>query len=218
MMKRKLIVVDLDGTLVKDNSFHFFLTGLFRHALKDFSFYSVGALTKIFSFAALRKARICSHERLKQELQKIWVGFESRGQGYFLEKRLSSYLKKSLRMDLISYLESIKGIDDKVVLATAAPEEYVELIAKQLRVIDVVIATPSIKKDTWFHNLGQQKWDNISLLMNGQDFEIISFTDHQDDLPLLSNSNSSYLFPPLSDRAGELRNSLKIDVKRFYEG
>lgn len=215
---KKLYVVDLDGTLVNANSLHFFISALIKAPLEIKTIYSFYMIFKVILFVVLRKIRLCSHDRMKQEFQKIWHDFEIRGYKPVFEELTEQYLDKVVRKDVLNFIANDRSRDDLVLLATAAPSEYVEIMVMLLPIIDKYVATPRINEGEWYHNIAENKWDSIIRAVDIKDTEIISFTDHADDLPLIKNSHRAYLFLPLSNDIASLQKQYKnVVFMKFYE-
>ena len=216
-MSKRLIVLDLDGTLIDHNSFIFFCLILLRLSFYILKRSSIIAAVRIIAFSILRKFRICSHGRLKAELQRVWSLYENLGYKALLNIELVKYLERYLRTDVVEFVSHMKTSDDTVLLATAAPKEYVELIVKEVSIIDIYHATTGINDGAWVHNIGKQKWQRISDLIADANTTVISFTDSADDLPLIENSDVAYIFPPLSNNIEKLIDNFGSQkIKSFY--
>jgi len=214
----RIYVVDLDGTLINGNSLNFFAVSLISTSLMVRNIYSLNALVKLLFTVAKRKLRLCTHDDMKQVFQRIWSGFESRGYKDILEGLVQEYLNKVLRVDVIDFIQSDKSSGDIVLLATAAPSEYVDIIVSMIPVFDGYVATPRVNDGKWFHNISENKWMSIVESFDVYNKEIISFTDHVDDLPLIENSNQVYLFLPIAAEFKALRRRYtNINFKCFYE-
>ncbi len=189
-----MTVVDLDGTLVTCNSFTEFVKFLFRR----FPCVRV-SLIKI---VALRKMRIISHHGAKERIVAI------------ASNRLSA-------ADIDDFVESLcKRINRKVrdiiggsagaLLATAAPEMYVERFAAKVGISEFC-ATEQGKPE----NKERHKLDNI--LKSGVVFDenMVVVTDHSDDIPLLrANRNGvNYIVNPSRRTLKLLRQEgIRFDV------
>ena len=217
-MKNKVFIVDLDGTLIDANSWHFFIKCLVVHSITHISIFSTISVIKIVSISILRKLNLYSHNRMKMDLQRIWNKFEKKGHKAALKRHVENYLSKVLRVELVEYILLNREEGDKVILATAAPEEYVTLIAELLPFVDFVVATPRLSKNSdWYHNIGENKLRSIFELIQDNDVEIVSFTDHEDDIPLIYNSHTSFIFPPVSNQITELKKSCNTKIICFYD-
>jgi len=167
---------------------------------------------------SFRKLRLCSHEKMKINLQEIWSGYERQGNLETLAGYVEEYMIHSIRPELLSFLSTIKKEDDMVLLATAAPEEYVSSMVKLIHEIDDYVATPRFDSGEWFHNIGILKWKSIRGRVGQGYRQLIVFTDHQDDIPLIEHSDRVYLFPPLASRVSELQSKYQhASVKIFHE-
>jgi len=214
-MLKKLFVIDLDGTLVKGNSFNFFVTCLLMHSLQQKTAYSLYLACKIVFISIMRKLRVFSHNRMKRLLQKIWRYYVTIGHKEILRSKVQNYIDGALRTEVVSFVSDKKTSGDRVIIATAAPEEYVSIIAELIPIIDHFIATPAIISKVWYHNLSEIKWENVSAFIGEDSYYVISFTDHYDDLPLIKNSNKTYLFSPLADEIEMLKKQVTTDLIVF---
>ena len=191
-MTGTIYVVDLDGTLLKSNSFYFFLFIVLKRLMskKIISFFYV--LYRIL----LRKLKLIKHIDLLNTLQFFWIDQNLSNQLFF-KKKLDQYLKKNIRLDLISFIEKIKKNDDIIILSTAAAYEFSSLIFKKYKIFDKLHSTSSYGHKNQVHNKGINKVKKILNLNKNLRYNIISFTDHIDDLPLIKISTTAYLFTPV---------------------
>lgn len=211
-MKNSLYVVDLDGTLLRSNSFYFFLNSVILMLLKHniFSFFYL--IYKIF----LRKFRFIKHEDMVRILQFYWSKYFSQDELSFINKKLNKYLEKNIRTELLNFLKKIKKRGDVVILSTAAASEYSSLISERYTVIDKLHATPFYKNKNWFHNKGESKVKQINLLNKNKKYKVICFTDHIDDLALIKICSVAYLFPPIVNNLKSIK-TVSTKLINFYE-
>ena len=157
-------------------------------------------LFELFNLIYLRKINELNHYEFKLNIQKIFCidSYENTSFSIFF----TSFLKFGLRKKLINYLiEQRKVHNRKVILATAAPMEYINPFAISLKVFDFVSATPRHLSDNLYDNINNQKFKNVKEIIfdsnqKFSDFEMHS--DHADDMPLILASRISVLYPPLS--------------------
>lgn len=209
----KVNLVDLDGTFVSVNSFHVFYLILLLISSKN-----VGVLVGIFnifrvSLMAVRRGfGLIEHAKFKREVQKAWAEMpaESRQEGL---DRVIKILSKRVNQELFSALSERKKMGEKVILCTAAVEEYVIPFLNELEIFDAVVCTPNSDSDEWVHQIGLRKRKSVEALlrmMGISDYRKIVYTDHPDDTPLIEISDECYLYSPIS-------KNIEILEKEFPE-
>lgn len=176
---KKVLVVDLDKTLLKIDTFKSYILYVGIAALKVFRVDICFVLT---TFTLLRKLRLISHSTLKYHvLQKS---------KYFMnDQRLSSFVSTILREANANVLDAMRKYKAQgyfTLLSTAAPISYATKI-KDFYEFDAVCATtlPDEGKE-WEENVRERKRDITLKFLQGKDMVLDTFvTDHYDDLPLL---------------------------------
>lgn len=188
-----LLVVDLDRTLVSVNSFTGFVAHLMGDMVKSGRW---GALFRVIRIVGLRKMRRISHADAKMAIMcccrssysgKIWI------YSAFCDK-----LMKRLRPSVLSIIERFRNRGYRVALATAAPEEYAELIAGWCG-FDFCIASRYKKtiSPSSYECKGMEKLRRVKELCYQKDMSIAAVvTDHSDDIPLMKLSPECYLVNP----------------------
>ncbi len=196
-MKKKVLVVDLDGTLYSINTFHYFIKFLINYSIKNFE---VFLLVKILVVSMIRGFQFTSHSKLKYVIlkaiaNKTLIDYKKFVNSISLHKRYIPLLKE-------------KSFDIKI-LATAAPSCYATIIAKN-NSFDLCLGTdfPSENYNNAFENCKEIKKKNVlNHLSNDNIHEIDTFvTDHIDDLPLLKLASRNIIIKP--------NNSLKAKLKK----
>ncbi|WP_242132716.1 haloacid dehalogenase-like hydrolase [Aestuariivivens marinum] len=202
-MKIRVLVVDLDGTL--------YATNTFRQFIKYVWIRSIMNVDIILSFQVLfliimRLIRIIGHAELKF---------------YFLSFIANrSYIDKSdFVSSLCIYKRNIMVLQSQKynlkVLATAAPEIYSRIIAKE-QGFDVCIATknPNSRYHKEYENSKENKKENVLsyLKTKGLDSVDLLITDHVDDLPLIKISKRNIIVNP-NIRFEKMLQALEIDYK-----
>tara|TARA_B110000003_G_C16618624_1_gene522238 strand:+ start:1141 stop:1818 length:678 start_codon:yes stop_codon:yes gene_type:complete len=211
----KYIVVDFDGTLFKWNSFKIWIVFLFLFSWTYLGIRSyLKKLFELFNFIYLRKINELDHYEFKLNIQKTFCidSYENSSFSVFF----TFLLKFGIRKKLINYLIEQRQVKNrKVILATAAPVEYINPFAISLKIFDFVSATPRHKSDNLFDNINYQKFKNVKEIIFGSkknfsDFEMHS--DHADDMPLILASKVSVLYPPLSNQIDGIERSENIII------
>ena len=108
-------------------------------------------------------------------------------------------------------LGRFKGYE--IILATAAPEGYVKILAQRLG-INRFCAT----KKNGPENKGEEKLKNVVGILSKENMELYAVvTDHHDDLPLLeyNTCGENYLMAPDRETRLEL-NSKKVRYSELF--
>ena len=138
---------------------------------------------RICLFVVLRKFRVIpSHEAMKRLVLRASVQ-------YAKEPYMKDLLLRLLAYENIGVLRIIDRYRKKgyyVVLSTAAPAAYADLIAKHF-CFDYVCATSmAVEQSDWHENVKEEKMRATVHLLDKIDARLAIFlTDHDDDLPLL---------------------------------
>jgi len=184
-----LVLVDLDGTLVRGNSFHMWLRHMVMDGLRTLSPPARYASRFVICvYAALRLARVIPHARLKRACQGVWSRAMARSADP--EHELNCFLAALMgRVDprIAGWLARAKDDGAITVLTTAAPGDYALPLARRLG-FDGAVATPRANGGPWSENLREEKERNTAAYLRRMRWEnkrTILFTDHADDLPLM---------------------------------
>lgn len=184
-MKNKVLVVDLDGTLMSINTFHYFIKYILIYGLKRLKLIFVIHCCYILVLRGLKRI---SHAKMKYSILKLISKHDTLDIGEFV-KEISS---KKNKIPVLNERFDIK------ILATAAPNIYADVIAKN-EGFDVCISTKFPEKFSEdFQNIKEVKKNNVmSYLLDLQIKEIDVFvTDHIDDLPLMRLSKKNIIVSP----------------------
>lgn len=182
----KHIVCDFDGTIISKNSFPLWIIFIIKKSILQGNF---GVLFHFIAALIVRKLRIIDHAQFKCILMR-----KRYPKKYDIEFIFT--LKKHLNLELISRIqETGEGIEKT--LSSAAPEKYL-LYANEILDIEFNnIIGSSLNGGELFENYGNNKV--YSLNKKGiENNEIIFFTDHHEDIPLMRNSNKVFLVNPSS--------------------
>lgn len=160
----KTAIVDLDGTLVSCNSFTKFVKFLF-HKYPSLRL-------RLAAIVLRRKLRLISHHQAKEEIINQVLPVIS-------AKELSEFVDS-----LIQYINN--GVVDMTanfprrILATAAPEIYVKIIAQRMGFSEYCATRPGLPE-----NCGEEKLRNVLKLGVIFDGNTLVVTDSYDDAPLM---------------------------------
>lgn len=184
-----LVLVDLDGTLVRGNSFHIWLRHMVTTGLRTLTLPArLASRLSICFFAALRLGRLISHARLKRACQRVWSSAMARSSdpAYELDSFLAALMRRT-DARICDWVSESQRDGAIAVLTTAAPGDYASPLARRLG-FDGVVATPQAHSEPWSENLREAKRQNTAAYlqrMGWQRQRTILFTDHIDDLPLM---------------------------------
>lgn len=176
---KKAIVVDLDGTLLKTNTFVHYIKYVCGKALLHGNVFVVIWMCLL---VFLRKIRmISSHENLKRRILVCSKQYSKEDNMKELALKLCQYENQNVLVIMDKYREQGYA----VVLSSAAPEGYAKWIAKQY-MFDFACATKMSVNSDWRENVGEEKKLNTQLLLEENALTLsVLITDHYDDLPLL---------------------------------
>lgn len=192
-----VLLVDLDGALLRGNSFHMWLKYVVAGGLG-----TVRPSPRwrcrlaVLMFSAMRLSRLLDHAAWKRRVQKAWAAAmagsrdPSRELGGFL-----AVLDARIDKGLLARIREAQANRAVAVLTTAAAAEYAEVLAGDLG-FDAVVATPRGGCVHWRHNIGAVKCRRTLALLEERkwhDRRRILYTDHLDDLPLMAESQQIHL-------------------------
>lgn len=173
-----MTVVDLDGTLLKGNSFRWFTGFVLHRAIRRAPFRWI----VLCGWLLLRMLRLCSHRRLKWEVMKTADRVLS-PEDY---NRFAHVMQGHISHTVLAMLPT----DSEPVIASAASIEYVapfvELMGWKRFVATCRPASGRFRDYTECR--GERKVRAIRKLFPGDGISAV-FTDHVDDLPLLLASS-----------------------------
>ena len=177
---RKALVIDLDGTLLRTNTFRDYLRFSCREALAAMRW---GVFLGILFYSLLRLLRLVSHARLKYHVLCLTRTLSTEPMlQRFVDREL-----QSLNPQVSGLLSEYSQQGYLTVLATAAPAHYASLLAHKLG-FEACCATPlpTTSFDQWQECRGEEKLRSVSTLLATHEATLaVVVTDHEDDRPLL---------------------------------
>ena len=203
-----MIIIDLDGTFVRVNTFHKWMKFLFVEALKKVQLVSV---IKILTIITLRYTKRIDHAKMKYRILEISEQIIEKNQIIQFVKTLDPYIHQDL----------FKIIQDKshiTILATAAPVLYAQSI-KDIYHFDFLLATNDTTHFPWQENIREEKAKNVEKLFEQHTWDSeksILYTDHHDDIPLMQMVSLTYLVNA-SEKTKILTRDAKINFELVYE-
>lgn len=188
----KVVVLDFDGTLYKNNSFPCWIRYCLRRSLVEWEF---AIFMRIFFSLLLRKLiGIYTHSKFKEKINSI--DYPKGWSDDFCESLVFDYNE-----GVVSRIKSIS--DYYLILSTAAPFCYAQKIRSDPSIkIDHIISSNS-KDGLFFDNQGLMKRDITMEFIRDSGFSGISvlfLTDHHSDVYFAKESNEVVLCNP-NDKA-----------------
>lgn len=199
MSSQTIVFFDLDGTITpRDTYKDMLLYGLIKRphrafliifSVYDFILYKIGKNTNT----------LVKKNLLKRVFGKMPVTKAS--------KISCAYavllLKYSIKKQALVTLNKHKKKGDRVVLVSASFDFYVNEIAKQLGIDEVIATKAEVENNKLTGRLdgencyGTEKIVRIKKVVNLDDYsKIITYTDHHSDLPLLNIATAAYAVCP----------------------
>lgn len=177
---RKAIIIDLDGTLLRTNTFRDYIRYSCREALSSMQWCAVSL---ICLYALFRLLRLVSHAWLKFHILRVT-------QDWIVGEKLQRFVDQELKFlnpQVVEMLATYTHQDYLSVLATAAPENYAEPISSRLS-FDECCSTqmPLLEFHEWKENKSEEKLQSVLALLKKHNTQLsVVVTDHEDDRPLL---------------------------------
>jgi phosphoserine phosphatase len=189
-----LNVFDLDGTLIKVNSFKEISRKLAFTLLQKLR---IAACLKLLVWYLIRKLCIISHLYFKRQVVGIF-------ENYLTEKEKQSMVHFVFDNNINKNVYDLMQQANNCVISTSAPYAYTSRMCFNKKDLVVISSLTPHENLADIANFGEGKVRNITAYFNGKDFHIISFyTDCNDDQPLIDISNSAYL----------VRNGTPVKIK-----
>ncbi|MDO3400736.1 HAD family hydrolase [Mycolicibacterium neoaurum] len=182
----RVLFVDLDGTLILDNSFHLFLWAIAVNGDLRLR----GALFRAFGMRLL--ARASGRESMKRAVLRAFSSADKRQQQAIVSYTLAK-MSSTVSRPVMQHVTSYRNDGWRVVLATAAPCCYARPFAVSLGFDDCLASPEPVAAREWKELIGARKADACLAWAHrhseGTTSEIATITDHLDDLPLLKWSS-----------------------------
>lgn len=188
---RKAVVVDLDGTLVRINTFKVYIEYVCKVALRKGR---LDICTQLIWNVLLRKSRWISHEVMKYHILRATDRFMTQKRLEFLVDRLLL----NINPDVINLCYKYRKEGFFILLSTAAPENYASILSERLSLDGICATAIPDKRTGWKENVRSTKCENTISYLKNRDLSLdILITDHYDDIPLLKiNKEKNILVSP----------------------
>jgi phosphatidylglycerophosphatase C len=198
-LPRFSVIFDLDGTLARRDTYLLFLFcclkefGLKRRPTSHLPFYVVFYCCGFITKARLKEAF----------LQSVLSGVSLERLRPIVEKYVAGLIKSGLNRRILKILQNHLNSGDRVILATASFDLYVERLAERLRVPNVVCTRAEVCLGVVTGRIlgkncrGPEKVQRLEALLAPEDWRnSILYTDHHSDLPLLQRVSQGVLVHP----------------------
>lgn len=194
----KKIVYDLDGTLVKFNTFKYWIIISFLYPLITLRF------RELIKISSLIIGRI-SGENDRLAFKSKLLAFQSERSYWSQVGKAYAYLlyKFFIRKEL--FVDKYK--EDKACLATAAPDIYAVPLSNYLNIFSCVLCT-YVKDNDMVEVFSENKKDFVmSFFDKNPD---VLYTDHSDDIPLSLVCNKTFFVSPKDNCLNKIVNCKKM--------
>ena len=181
--REKIILVDLDGTLISCNSFPKWVVFLLLSSFRQLRWW---VTVKVAFWLLWRKLGFISHQRFKRDLMRLtYPDFYDLA----FAKTLLPYLNDAV-------VAAVQAEDAAVrVLSTAAPVNYAAHLVDLLGVDFQRLHSTQVHDGQLRENVGEHKVQSLRRDFPG-DLDITLYTDHRDDIPLMKISANVILVNP----------------------
>ncbi|WP_254277652.1 HAD family hydrolase [Halomonas sp. 3H] len=178
----KVVICDFDGTLLKKHSFPMWVFYIVRCSLRK------GNLPVFFRFStalALRWAGVISSSQFKTLLMRKRYPVE-----------YDTLFVESLKVHVNPLVvERLSKIDGCYVLSSASPLSYLEHVAEAFDIKFDKVLGSYVSEGVLFENYAENKVLALHEMIDVAD-DIVLFTDHHMDLPLMKLSDEVFLVNP----------------------
>lgn len=203
------VIFDLDGTLTrKDTYFPFLLSCIGRFGLSKHSIWRIPFYTSLFLCGRITRTR------LKEIfLDSVLAGVTLNKLKPLTERYISDLLERKMNHPVIQRLRSHLERHDRVILATASFDLYVNELAERLKIPHVVCTRAEVDEGVVTGRIdgencrGEEKVRRLEGLLSPSDWSSsIFYTDHLSDLPLLKKVKEGVLVNPSIKTRAALRD------------
>ncbi|MBO5052748.1 MAG: haloacid dehalogenase-like hydrolase [Muribaculaceae bacterium] len=187
----KLIIVDLDETLVTCNSLHLFFKCAMSLMLKKGQLWR---LAKSLTTLTARRLHLVSHIDMKYRMLSYIKTTDT------LKHKFKNKLSKHINPAVLDIINNSHKQGDRILIATAAPDVYMDVVASlpELDDADIISSyyTSSegnlLAREDIIENRGQVKAHRVNRYLHDHNKELAAvITDHADDMPLINLAQSS---------------------------
>ncbi|MCK4627476.1 MAG: hypothetical protein KAT56_00660 [Sedimentisphaerales bacterium] len=184
MQPDSLNVFDLDGTLIRVNSFKEISKVLVRTLFRSFKIIALGKLTIWY---IIRKLHIVTHLQFKQRVVDIFENSLDETKKRAIVQRIFNNNINHLVFDLMLKAKNC-------IISTASPYVYTSRMDFRNNIVVISSLEPQNNMPDPA-NFGAGKIENIRAYFDGKDFRVVNFyTDSDDDQALIDFSVNAFIF------------------------
>jgi phosphoserine phosphatase len=185
-----VLICDLDGTILRANSFPLWILYLIAGPLPELGLRRRAVLSlRAQTLLLRRKLGRIDHEQLMRGIQEAW---HDAGGTDAAADRVPRLLRRLVRPMFEPLLHQIAVGRIDAVLATAAAGEYANVLGYQLGFRHVLTTSCRLARHGAL-NVGRQKLLNVLEFLSDQGWAerpLVLLTDHLDDLPLMRHCDA----------------------------
>ncbi|SMC44797.1 HAD family hydrolase [Moheibacter sediminis] len=204
---------DFDETLIRINSFPYWILFVISYSALSFDFKLTAKFSKLLFERKIRKN--ISHYNFKKELLKFSVSDNC-------NQKFAGFLSFFTRKELINELRRLHVEKHKIVISSAAPENYlrktIELILPEIS-DEILIIGSKPHNNEWVDNYKEYKLQNLYKSQFLHENEILKnvYTDSWDDSALAYKSENIILISPSKKSKEKYFSDVKLkDRIRFF--
>ncbi|MCC7460554.1 MAG: haloacid dehalogenase-like hydrolase, partial [Proteobacteria bacterium] len=188
-----IIVVDLDKTLLKVDSYPRWIFFHLRHAL----FSNPLLFLYLFWLTSKRALKFIGHQRFKHKAMKLLDKSD-------LNELFAKEISTEISPEVTQFIKSHDGA--RLVLSTAAPAQYVQHLTLHLPVKFEATFCSRLESHTFFDNSRDNKVLSFQDKFNNEPCSLF-ITDHHDDLPMMKLSLKNILVNPSETTLRVVKNA-----------
>lgn len=211
-----ILIFDLDGTLIPQNSFRLWTLFMLRARFPHLSARRRIAISgEVACLSLAKKTGLISHVAVKARLQQLWR-CSTANDGGAAAATFSKELKALIRPEFRPLVEGVSAGKSDGIFASAAAGEYAIDLAHACG-FKHVLTSPCLKTSPHGENVGEQKKASILAVLAAkgwQDRFRLLFTDHLDDLPSIKICHAVGWFGSPSDQAVAQRAAPHVRISQ----
>ncbi|MCW8922210.1 MAG: haloacid dehalogenase-like hydrolase [Gammaproteobacteria bacterium] len=200
---KKTVVVDLDGSLIKLNSFRYWIFFSFVFLLVSLRWIS---LIKLIKSVIYRFLGISNRVMMKRDILSV-----TENMSRFYIKWFCHFLYYFTNNDVLNEMRKYEKKHVPVILCTAAPSCYADVFAERFS-FSYVFSSGSVFDSLWKENIGEEKWESVRAYYGNDIVLECVITDHHDDLPLLLRAKKRVLVKPSKDTIDKVKGYIDFEV------
>ncbi|MEI9425136.1 HAD-IB family hydrolase [Mesorhizobium sp. Cs1299R1N1] len=189
-----IAVYDLDGTITRSDTFVPFLLGFL--ARNPWRVFRCGLLP---FYALAFRSGLCGNSFAKQKfLAAICGGASRKALADHSAEFAAAVVRGGLLPGALASIEAHRTRGDRLILISASLDLYVDVIARHLRFDDVIASKTRGGRLDGENCYGASKVARLKALlaMDTHETQVIAYSDHASDLPLLAVADVGYVVNP----------------------